>query len=332
MEEATKTQLDYITSPTNDDFYTQLNNINDQIDSIPTSASSKRSDAIRSLADNLPAAIPMTNDNSTQQNTTQKRAFFSSKQPINSINNSTSQTKKPNQPLVSKKNVAAIATTNFKTPYRGRYEKSPSNNDKAVLPQSTEHKPKKMDATPVSSSKKLAMISESSFKTPAVMKRSDQIKSIRDKLQMLTAETATEANDIVQKEDFRPSFAGRATQLTSSPLITTPHQLPNLSKTSARKCYFYSPNSLDGSGANNELKSPHSEDTAKEKVVQQTPSIRPREKQPNKENSPLDSGQRKDNKVGYSPSLKIAPSPREQKAYAKHICSVRKQYLSAGLK
>ena len=322
MEEATRTQLDYITSPTNDDFYTQLSNINDQIDSItPTSASCKRSDAIRSLADNLPAAIPITNDNSTQQNTTQKRAFFSSKQPINRINNSTSQMKKPKW---SKKNVAAIATTNFKTPYRGRYEKSPSNNDKAVLPKSMCHKPIKMDATPVSSSKKLAMISESSFKTPASMKRSDQIKSIRDKLQMLTAETATEAKDIVRKEDFRPSFAGCATQLTSSPLITTPHQLPNLSKTSARKCYFYSPNSLDGSGAN--------DDTAKEKVVQQTPSIRPREKQPNKENSPLDSGQRKDNKVGYSPSLKIAPSPREQKAYAKHICSMRRQYLSAGLK
>ena len=368
----TKRQHEYVTSPTNDDFHTQLNNINNQIDDIvPPSASSKTRKSMPGKGSNsLPTATPINNPKSagpTPKKAAQKCYFF--KQPKD--NHSTSLPRKQERASVpsSAERKLTILESNFKTPHRNKSKQSSSSkvDNKGFKPQFTEgitlSQPKKTeDVTPTTSTtKQMAIINESSFKTPAVkpidqinsstkklaligessyktpfMKRSDQIKAIRDKLRVLTEEKGS-------KEDFVTPVSSSAKRLASTKTLSL---IPNPTRATAQKNYFFkSPTSEENANVDGKVQPPPqspSECSLKENAVSNekqgkrqllTPSLPPRQiaayerhvssmrKHKNKDISPSENSERSES----SPSLKTTPSPREMKAYEKHVQQMRER-------
>ena len=366
----TKRQHEYVTSPTNDDFHTQLNNINNQIDDIvPPSASSKTRKSMPGKGSNsLQTATSVNNPKSagpTPKKAAQKCYFF--KQPKD--NHSTSLPRKQERASVpsSAERKLTIPESNFKTPHRNKSGQSSSSkvDNNGFKPQFTEgitlsQSKKAEGVTPITSpAKKLAMMNESSFKTPAVtridkmnsstkklaligessyktpfMKRSDQIKSIRDKLRVLTEEKGS-------KEDFVTPVSSSAKRLASTKTLSL---IPNPTRATAQKNYFFkSPTSQENANVNGEVQPPPqspSECSLKENAVSNekqgkrqllTPSLPPRQiaayerhvssirKHKNKDISPSENSERSES------SQKTAPSPREMKAYEKHIQQMRER-------
>ena len=283
LEKVTKRQHEYVTSPTNDDFHTQLNNINNQIDDIvPPSASSKTRNCMPGKGSNsLQTATSVNYPKSagtTPKKAAQKCYFF--KQPKD--NHSTSLPRKQERASVpsSAERKFTLPESNFKTPHRNKSKQSSSSkvDNKGFKPQFTEgitlSQPKKTEGvTPITSTtKKLAIINESSFKTPAVkpidqinsstkklaligessyktpfMKRSDQIKSIRDKLRVLTEEKGS-------KEDFVTPVSSSAKRLAST---KTQSLIPNPTRATAQKNYFFkSPTSEENANVDSKVQPP----------------------------------------------------------------------------
>ena len=370
LEKVTKKQHEYVTSPTNDDFHTQLNNINNQIDDIvPPSASSKTRKSMPGKGSNsLQTATSVNNPKSagpTPKKAAQKCYFF--KQPKD--NHSTSLPREQERTSVpsSTERKLTITESNFKTPHRNKSGQSSSSkvDNNGFKPQFTEgitlsQSKKAEGVTPITSpAKKLAIMNESSFKTPAVtridkmnsstkklaligessyktpfMKRSDQIKSIRDKLRMLTEEKGS-------KEDFVTPVSSSAKRLASTKTLSL---IPNPTRATAQKNYFFkSPTSEENANVDGKLQPPPqspSECSLKENAVSNekqgkrqllTPSLPPRQiaayerhvssirKHKNKDISPSENSERSES------SQKTAPSPREMKAYEKHIQQMRER-------
>ena len=368
LEKVTKKQHEYVTSPTNDDFHTQLNNINNQIDDIvPPSASSKTRKSMPGKGSNsLPTATSVNDPKSAGPAFLAQKCYFF-KQPKD--NHSTSLPREQERTSVpsSTERKLTITESNFKTPHRNKSGQSSSSkvDNNGFKPQFTEgitlsQSKKAEGVTPITSpAKKLAMMNESSFKTPAVtridkmnsstkklaligessyktpfMKRSDQIKSIRDKLRMLTEEKGS-------KEDFVTPVSSSAKRLASTKTLSL---IPNPTRATAQKNYFFkSPTSQENANVNGEVQPPPqspSECSLKENAVSNekqgkrqllTPSLPPRQiaayerhvssmrKHKNKDISPSENSERSES------SQKTAPSPREMKAYEKHIQQMRER-------
>ena len=368
LEKVTKKQHEYVTSPTNDDFHTQLNNINNQIDDIvPPSASSKTRKSMPGKGSNsLPTATSVNDPKSAGPAFLAQKCYFF-KQPKD--NHSTSLPREQERTSVpsSTERKLTITESNFKTPHRNKSGQSSSSkvDNNGFKPQFTEgitlsQSKKAEGVTPITSpAKKLAMMNESSFKTPAVtridkmnsstkklalvgessyktpfMKRSDQIKSIRDKLRVLTEEKGS-------KEDFVTPVSSSAKRLASTKTLSL---IPNPTRATAQKNYFFkSPTSEENANVDGKLQPPPqspSECSLKENAVSNekqgkrqllTPSLPPRQiaayerhvssmrKHKNKDISPSENSERSES------SQKTAPSPREMKAYEKHIQQMRER-------
>ena len=198
--------------------------------------------------------------------------------------------------LPKKHTPAATTTSNnsFKTPHKN------SSKDQDLKPQSTittHHSKKKDTDIPKSSKTKKLSITEDSFKTPAT-KRSDQIRSIRDKLKVLSVERDAPLNDTVD-EDVKPQSVEAAQPLSSSKItpkekLLNLNELPCVTTASARKCFFYN-------------QSPASESAYRRQPPQSEILCSSKKEAPNTRYN--------------TPSL----GPREMKAYEKHVNSTRKQ-------
>jgi len=283
LEELTKRQHEYITSPTNDDFHTQLDNLNDGIDSLtPPSVPSKAHPVVSDVATSAKGTtilqLPAKTTPPTPKSAARK-CFFS-------FNNPTS---------MPKKQTPATTTTpnnSFKTPHKVNVS---SNEDLKLESTITTHSKKKADIPKSSTTKKLSIITEDSFKTPAT-KRSDQIRSIRDKLKVLSVERDTPVNDTVDQvaKPQEPACPVTSSKITPKEKLLDLNELPSITTASARKCFFYN----------------------------QSPVASESRRQPPQSTDVLCSSKKEAPNTRYkTPSL----GPREKKAYEKHVNSTRKQ-------
>ncbi|KAL3778009.1 hypothetical protein ACHAW5_003432 [Stephanodiscus triporus] len=269
LEDATRIQHDYITSPTNHDLHTQLNNLNSQIDGIipPLGVSPRREKTsvtkIGSSTKILAGTI-----------SAQKLYFY--KQP--KLSNLSDHPKKQGRPAVKEVEV----------------DGSPVDR----LTSNTSQTQKKDTSVITPATKKLTVIPNNT-KTPG---RSKQIASIREKLHVLTDPTDLSSTRNVAAENISngtgtrsPAFGRPLVSAAITPTIKL-IDLPSLTKSSARKCYFYkSPRSdettkrpVRADGASGEHRPPHpsgvlegetrSSDCARGgKMTFAKPSISPRE-------------------------------------------------------
>ena len=290
LEELTKRQHEYITSPTNDDFHTQLDNLNDGIDSltppsVPPKAHPVHESNVATSAEGMTRKLSTKTTPPTPKSAARK-CFFSY-----------------NLTSVPKKHTPVTTTTSnnnsFKTPHKNSSEHIQSSENEDLKPRSTittHIKTKDTDIPKSSTTKKLTIITEDSFKTPST-KRSDQIRSIRDKLKVLSVEkTGTPVNDMV---DEKPRSEEPVAQLPSSKItpkekLLDLNELPSMTTASARKCFFYN----------------------------QSPVYSESRRQPPQSTDVLCSSKKEAPNMRYTtPSL----GPREKKAYDKHVSSTRKQ-------
>jgi len=291
LEELTKRQHEYITSPTSDDFHTQLDNLNDGIDSltppsVPSEAHNGHESGVATSAKEMTHQLPTKTTPPTPKSAARK-CFFS-------FNNTSSMPKKPTPVTTSTSN------NSFKTPHKNSSEHIQSSENEDLKPQSaitTNPKKKDTDISKSSATKKLKVITEDSFKTPAT-KRSDQIRSIRDKLKVLSVERDAPVNDTedqdVNSQSEEPAQPLPSSKITPKETLLDLNELPSMTTASARKCFFYN----------------------------QSPVASESRRQPPQSNDILCSSKKDAPNMRYkTPSL----GPREKKAYEKHVNSTRKQ-------
>jgi len=281
LEELTKRQHEYITSPTSDDFHTQLDNLNDGIDSLTPPSVPSKAPSAKGTSRQLPTKTTPPTPKSAA-----RKCFFSYNNPTSLPRKHTSAT-------------TTASSNNFKTPYKNSSEHIQSSENEDLKPEAnitTHSKKKDIDIPKSSATKKLTVITEDSFKTPST-KRSDQIRSIRDKLKVLSVERDAPVNDTV---DEKPRSVEQAAQSRPSSKITPKeklldlNELPSMTTSSARKCFFYN----------------------------QSPACSESRRQPPQSTDVLCSSKKEALNMRYkTPSL----GPREMKAYEKHVNSTRKQ-------
>lgn len=358
MEEDVQMQHEYITSPSNLDFYSQLVNLNDHAD----------------------GTTPLAGSNTTK--------FF---QGNGRGSHSLSNEKPSREPLSTVKLRIAARRSSLSRPPNSATQERPESKEcekqmEPILKISPQSQPRSEHGTPIDrSSMKLSKIPDASFKTPH-NSRLEKIASIRDKLSLIkindtvtngsTPQTAdrgslpTISNAVTPRGILMVSgeigsdsecLSHRSQHTNAVPLFslfTQVNDLPNSTKASARKCYFYtspqqrSPNDIaNGKKCIEKENELHPRDIEKgQKSVAHAKisslslsHLRPREvkaqekhiqsirEQKQKDNNSPLLNDRNPTKYGSSTPSRGAPSPRELRAYEKHIASMRERLNRAGL-
>ena len=178
LEEVSQMQQEFITSPTSNDLHKQLDNLNEQIDSISHTSTNAKVSSPKSGSKNNSL-----NDSKIDMEVLSERKTRIQRPSARTIMNSLP---KP------KANESARKLFFYKQPTSKEKEKTttpnPNDSETPSLYNNSEIKQpqhaKKHEIQFTSSTKKLTMIPEGSFNTPQI-KRSNQIESIRDKLRDL---------------------------------------------------------------------------------------------------------------------------------------------------
>ncbi|KAL3810793.1 hypothetical protein ACHAXA_002400 [Cyclostephanos tholiformis] len=284
LEDAAQIQHEYITSPTKGDFRTQLDHINDQIDWITPISKLHRNNGLTeegSASQLLPTVVPyhfrdrQKASPTTSRTTAQKLYFF--KQPVNSV--SSTRTKRHSLPEV---------------------QEPQKTNTSLILP----------------SHKKLAVIPRT-VKTPHI-DRLEHIASIREKHQIFTDPMdMISPHDVSEKvskdcDDQSPTCGRPSVSGMISPTMKL-IDLPNSTKATARKCYFY--------------KSPRSDKTTMTGSVRTENRPAPHPSEMDKETLSSDDGARREGRITFAtPSF----SPREAMALRKHVIGIREKKKNGG--